>query len=58
MEGRETTRMKNRAWVSVVADSDGSDQPDHKTADKIIELINDKEFFYVYHKNEVVSFTR
>ena len=40
MEGRETTRMKNRMFVSVVADSDGSDQPDLKTADKVIELIN------------------
>lgn len=48
MEGRETTQMKNRMFVSVVADSDGSDQPDYKTADKIIELINknkDKPFF-------------
>ena len=48
MEGRETTRMKNRMFVSVVADSDGSDQPDHKTTEKIIELLGknkDKPFF-------------
>lgn len=48
MEDRETTRMKNRMFVSVVSDSNGSDQPDHKTADKVIELINrnkDKPFY-------------
>lgn len=48
MDGRETTRMKNRMFVSVIADSDGEDQPDYKTANKIIELINknkDKPFF-------------
>ena len=48
LQGRETTRMRNRMWVTVNYEGDGSDQPDYKTADKIIELINenkDKPFF-------------
>ncbi|WP_222847085.1 sulfatase [Pontiella desulfatans] len=48
LEGRESTKMKNRMFVSVSYEGDGSDQPDHKTADKTIELLRkhgDKPFF-------------
>ena len=48
LEGRESTRMPNRMFVSVSYQGDGSDQPDHKTASKTIELIRkhkDKPFF-------------
>jgi iduronate 2-sulfatase len=48
LEGRESTAMKNRMFVSVSYDGDGSDQPDFKTADKTIELLRankDKPFF-------------
>lgn len=38
-EGRQSTRMPHRPFVSVVCDGDGSDQPDYKTATKAIELL-------------------
>ncbi len=50
LEGRESTRMPNRMFVSVQYKGDGSDQPDYKSADKTIELLKkqkdiDKPFF-------------
>ena len=48
LEGRESTRMKNRMFVNVSYEGDGSDQPDYKCADKAIELLRqkkDKPFF-------------
>ncbi|MEL6104973.1 MAG: sulfatase [Planctomycetota bacterium] len=45
---RESTRMKNRMFVYVRQEGDGSDQPDHKSASKAIELLNrrhDRPFF-------------
>jgi iduronate 2-sulfatase len=48
LEGRESTKMPNRMFVSVRYEGDGSDQPDYKTADKTIELLRkhkDEPFF-------------
>lgn len=48
LEGRQSTRMPHRMFVSVQSDGDGSDQPDHKTATRTIELLRkhkDKPFF-------------
>ncbi|MCH7918571.1 MAG: sulfatase [Planctomycetes bacterium] len=48
LEGRESTGMRHRMFVSVSYQGDGSDQPDHKTASKTIELIRkhkNKPFF-------------
>ena len=48
LEGRQSTRMPHRMFVSVEYDGDGSDQPDYKTATKTIELLRkkrDKPFF-------------
>lgn len=48
MEGRQSTRMPHRMFVSVEYDGDGSDQPDHKTATKTIDLLRqqrDSRFF-------------
>ena len=48
LEGRQTTKMPHRMFVSVSYEGDGSDQPDHKTASKTIELLKehgDKPFF-------------
>ena len=48
LEGRQSTRMPHRMFVTVSYDGDGSDQPDHKTASKIVELMRehkDKPFF-------------
>lgn len=48
LEGRESTRMKNRMFVTVSYEGDGSDQPDYKSADKAIELLREhkeKPFF-------------
>ncbi|MFT5526777.1 MAG: iduronate 2-sulfatase [Pirellulaceae bacterium] len=48
LEGRQSTRMPHRMFVTVEHDGDGSDQPDSKTAAKIIELMRehkDKPFF-------------
>ncbi|WP_222435428.1 sulfatase [Allorhodopirellula solitaria] len=48
LEGRQSTKMPHRMFVSVSIDGDGSDQPDHKTASKTIELLQehrDERFF-------------
>lgn len=48
LEGRESTGMRNRAFVSVSYKGNGADQPDYKAADKTIELLQkhkDKPFF-------------
>ena len=48
LEGRQSTKMPHRMFVSVKYPGDGSDQPDHKTADKTIELLHkhkDERFF-------------
>ncbi|MGK0184918.1 MAG: iduronate 2-sulfatase [Verrucomicrobiales bacterium] len=47
-EGRQSTKMPHRMFVSVSHEGDGSDQPDHKTANKTIELLRkhgDDPFF-------------
>ena len=47
LEGRQSTRMPHRMFVSVSYEGDGSDQPDYKTASKTIELLGkhkDKRF--------------
>jgi iduronate 2-sulfatase len=47
-ENRESTAMPHRMFVSVEMDGDGTDQPDHRSATKAIELINankDSRFF-------------
>lgn len=48
LEGRESTKMPNRMFVSVRYEGDGSDQPDYMTADKTIKLLRkhkDEPFF-------------
>lgn len=45
LENRQSTRMPHRMFVSVEYDGDGSDQPDHKSASKAIELLQE-------HKSE------
>lgn len=48
LEGRQSAKMPHRMFVSVQYDGDGSDQPDHKTATKTIELLQkhgDQPFF-------------
>ncbi|MCP4782746.1 MAG: sulfatase [Fuerstiella sp.] len=48
LEGRQSTKMPHRMFVSVQYDGTGSDQPDHKTATKTIELLQkhrDEQFF-------------
>ena len=48
LTARESTKMSNRMFVTVQYDGDGSDQPDHKSASKAIELLNthqDQPFF-------------
>ena len=48
LENRESTKMKNRMFVSVRYEGDGSDQADHKSASKAIEILNSmdgKPFF-------------
>lgn len=45
LQGRESTAMPNRMFVSVKYKGDGSDQPDHQTASKIIQLLGE-------HKNK------
>ena len=51
LEGRETTRMPNRMFVTVDYIGDGSDQPDWKAATKSIELLKqfkkDKKPFFL-----------
>ena len=47
-ENRQSTRMPHRMFVTVRYEGDGSDQPDHKSATKAIELLQkhkDKRFF-------------
>ena len=41
LEGRESTRMPNRMFVTVDYEGDGSDQPDWKAATKSIELLHE-----------------
>ncbi len=48
LAGRQSTKMPHRMFVSVRYDGTGSDQPDHKTATKTIELLQkhrDERFF-------------
>lgn len=48
LEGRQSTAMPHRMFVSVRYDGDGADQPDHKSATKAIELLQqhkDDPFF-------------
>ncbi|MGI9429215.1 MAG: sulfatase [Bythopirellula sp.] len=48
LAGRQSTKMPHRMFVSVEYDGDGSDQPDHKSATKAIELLQQhgqKPFF-------------
>ena len=48
MEGRESSRMPNRGFVTVSYEGDGSDQPDHKAATQTIDLLRkhkDQPFF-------------
>ena len=40
LEGRQSTAMPHRMFVSVTYEGDGSDQPDWKAASKSIELLN------------------
>ena len=51
LEGRESTRMPNRMFVTVDYEGDGSDQPDWKAATKSIELLHrfkkDKKPFFL-----------
>ena len=39
LEGRQSTKMPHRMFVSVQYDGDGSDQADHKAATKAVELL-------------------
>ena len=39
LENRQSTRMPHRMFVTVRYEGDGSDQPDHKSATKAIELL-------------------
>lgn len=39
LENRESTQTKNRMFVTVEVDGDGSSQADHKTATKAIEIL-------------------
>lgn len=48
LENRQSTKMPHRMFVSVQYDGDGSDQADHKSASKAIELLaehRDEPFF-------------
>jgi iduronate 2-sulfatase len=48
LDGRQSTKMPHRMFVTVSYDGDGSDQPDWKTATKTIDLLGkhrDKPFF-------------
>lgn len=46
---RESTKMRERMFVTVATDGNGSDQPDHKTASKTIQLLRQ-------HKEEKKGF--
>ncbi len=39
LNNRQSTRMPHRMFVSVKYEGDGSDQPDHKSATKVMELL-------------------
>ncbi len=48
LEGRQSTGMPHRPFVTVQYDGDGSDQPDYKSAAKAVELLQkhrDEKFF-------------
>ncbi|SRR6056297_62934 len=48
LENRQSTQMPHRMFVTVRYEGDGSDQPDHKSATKAIELLRqhgDEPFF-------------
>ena len=48
LEGRQSTKMPHRMFVSVEYEGDGSDQPDWQAADKTVELLKqhkEKPFF-------------
>ncbi len=48
LEGRQSTKMPHRPFVTVRYEGDGSDQPDHKAATRAIELLErhgDEPFF-------------
>ena len=49
LEGRQSTRMPHRMFVSVEYEGDGSDQPDWQAADKIIALLKEhkEEPFFI-----------
>jgi iduronate 2-sulfatase len=49
LEGRQSTRMPHRMFVTVRYVGDGSDQPDHKSATKAVELLrkHGKEKFFL-----------
>jgi iduronate 2-sulfatase len=49
LEGRQSTRMPHRMFVTVRYEGDGSDQPDHKSATKAVELLrkHGKEKFFL-----------
>ena len=42
LDGRQSTRMPHRMFVTVKYDGDGSDQADHKAASKAIELLAER----------------
>ena len=42
LENRESTRMKHRMFVAVDYEGDGSDQPDFKTADQTVKLLQQR----------------
>lgn len=42
MEGRQSTRMPHRMFVSVEGDGDGSEQPDWKAAEKTVDLLRQR----------------
>ena len=46
---RQSTKMRERMFVTVQSDGDGSEQPDHKTASKTIQLLR-------HHKAEKKGF--
>ena len=39
LDGRQSTRMPHRMFVTVRYEGDGSDQPDHRSATKAVELL-------------------
>ncbi|MFK7769847.1 MAG: sulfatase [Mariniblastus sp.] len=43
LEGRESTKMKHRPYVTVQYEGDGSDQPDFKSAEKAIEILRERK---------------